>query len=88
VWRKSVCVVLPVTAQTVTILSSFLCVHGRQSIFLLISVISVVTNAGLTVFTMNTLNQFTDATRYWIFVLFQWVCFILQVSGVCCEAEN
>jgi prepilin signal peptidase PulO-like enzyme (type II secretory pathway) len=55
------------------------CVSCRQSIFLLLSVISVVTNAGLTVFTMNTLNDLTDASRYWIFILFQWVCFFLQV---------
>jgi hypothetical protein len=63
---------------------SFECLFGcnscRQSIFLLLSVISVVTNAGLTVFTMNTLNDLTDASRFWIFILFQWVCFFLQVG--------
>jgi hypothetical protein len=51
----------------------------RQNIFLIISVISVVTNAGMTVFTMNTLNGLHDRTRYWIFIVFQWVCFSLQV---------
>lgn len=64
---------------------STLCALCRQSIFLLLSVISVVTNAGLTVFTMNTLNGLSDAHRYWIFVLFQWVCFILQVRKLCAK---
>lgn len=57
---------------------------NRQSIFLLLSVISVITNAGLTVFTMNTLDGYTDHVRYWIFVLFQWICFTLQVRLVLC----
>jgi hypothetical protein len=56
--------------------------YNRQTIFLLISMISVVTNAGLTVFTMNTLNNLDTETRYWIFILFQWFCFLLQVRVV------
>lgn len=55
----------------------------RQMIFLLLSIISVVTNAGLTVFTMTTLRDLHTATRFWIFVLFQWVCFTLQVHTYC-----
>lgn len=50
-----------------------------QTIFLTLSVIAVVTNAGLTVFTMNCLDHFSLVVRYWIFILFQWVCFTLQV---------
>lgn len=50
-----------------------------QMIFLALSVIAVVTNAGLTVFTMNCLDHLNLVARYWIFILFQWVCFILQV---------
>jgi len=49
-----------------------------QDIFLVLTIISVVTNSALTVFTMNTLNALEDWIRYWIFVLFQWVCFSLQ----------
>ena len=59
---------------------------NRQTIFLLLSIFSVVTNAGLTVFTMTTLRDLHTATRYWIFVLFQWVCFSLQVS-LCVNCE-
>lgn len=50
-----------------------------QSIFTLMSVAAVVTNAALTVFTMDVLDDYSDKTRFWIFILFQWVCFAIQV---------
>eukprot|EP01039_Chlorochromonas_danica_P004477 gene4477-4905_t len=50
-----------------------------QSIFLMISVAAVITNAALTVFTMDTLDSFSFQLRMWIFVGFQWVCFSLQM---------
>lgn len=50
-----------------------------QHIFTLLAMVSVVTNAGLTVFTMDLLGHYRVAVQYWVFVLFQWVCFSLQV---------
>ena len=49
-----------------------------QSIFLLLTVASVITNAALIVFTMNDLDGYSDKFRYWIFIGFQWVCFSTQ----------
>jgi hypothetical protein len=54
-------------------------VFTRQLIFLMISIIAVVTNAALSVFTMDAFNDYSDSFRFWIFVLFQWICFSLQV---------
>lgn len=54
--------------------------NHRQSVFLMITVASVVTNAGLAVFTMQDLDAYATNTRYWCFIGFQWVCFSLQVS--------
>lgn len=51
----------------------------RQTIFLVITIIAVITNAALTVFTMDALDGYSEVFRYWIFILFQWVCFALQV---------
>jgi hypothetical protein len=53
-----------------------------QAIFLIISMVAVVTNAGLTVFTMDTLDNFSLTFRFWIFIGFQWVCFALQVCKI------
>jgi anoctamin-10/anoctamin-7 len=50
-----------------------------QDILLIIATVSVVTNAGLIVFTMSTLNRYSDAFRFWTFILFQWVCLAIQV---------
>lgn len=50
-----------------------------QTIFLIITVAAVITNAALTVFTMDTLNHFSFQLRMWIFIGFQWTCFTLQV---------
>lgn len=46
---------------------------------MLISIASVITNAGLTVFTMDVTDDFSKPARYWIFILFQWICFSIQV---------
>jgi hypothetical protein len=45
----------------------------------MISVAAVITNAGLAVFTMDVLDSYSEAFRFWTFILFQWVCFALQV---------
>jgi hypothetical protein len=49
-----------------------------QAIFTVISVAAVLTNAGLTCFTMDTLDDVSTSTRYVIFILFQLSCFALQ----------
>ena len=49
-----------------------------QDIFLLISIAAVLTNAGITVFTMSTLDNWSTQNRYWTFILFTWVCFLTQ----------
>eukprot|EP01036_Dinobryon_divergens_P031545 gene31545-40962_t len=49
-----------------------------QEIFLVMSTIAVITNAGLTVFTMHSLDNYSTVTRFWIFILFQWLCFAIQ----------
>ena len=50
-----------------------------QPIFELISVIGVITNAGLIVFTMSVLNFMTISGREWIFIGFQWFIFMIQL---------
>jgi hypothetical protein len=45
----------------------------------MITVASVVTNAGLSVFTMQQWDHLSSTKRYWIFLGFQWTCFALQV---------
>jgi hypothetical protein len=44
----------------------------------MIAVIAVITNAGLTVFTMGVIDMYSEAFRYWVFILFQWVIFATQ----------
>jgi len=43
-------------------------------------VVAVVTNAGLTAYTMTTLDGFSMEFKFWVFILFQWTCFMLQVK--------
>jgi hypothetical protein len=43
-----------------------------------VTTICVVTNAGLIVFTMEVLKMYSDMTRMWIFIGFQWALFSLQ----------
>lgn len=45
----------------------------------MLSVASVLTNAGLISFTMDELDSYSESTRYWVFIGFQWVCFSMQV---------
>ena len=59
---------------------SALDIGSWQTIFLIISVIAVVTNAGLTTYTMTTLDGFSMEFKFWVFILFQWICFMLQVK--------
>jgi len=49
-----------------------------QTIFMGITVASVVTNAGIAVFTMQNLRDMPIAHQFWVFIIFQWVCFSLQ----------
>ena len=49
-----------------------------QAIFLLIAIFSVVTNAGLTSFAMTTLDGWSINAKFWVFIGFQWGCFVLQ----------
>lgn len=52
-----------------------------QIIFLLLAIVAVVTNAGLTCFTMDVFDHgFSVQFKYWVFILFQWVCFSLQAT--------
>ena len=48
------------------------------AIFAVITSICVVTNAGLIVFTMEVLKMYSDMTRMWVFIGFQWALFSLQ----------
>ena len=45
----------------------------------MVTVASVVTNAGLAVFTMEQLDAFSTAARFWFFIGFQWSAFALLV---------
>lgn len=49
-----------------------------MSIFSLMASICVVTNAGLICFTMNILDDFSMKWRLWVFLGFQWFCFVCQ----------
>ena len=48
------------------------------AIFSVVTTICVVTNAGLIVFTMEVLKMYSDMTRMWVFIGFQWALFSLQ----------
>lgn len=50
-----------------------------QSVFGIISFISVITNAGLIVFTMDLLWNYDLSIRMWIFIGFQWVLIMVQM---------
>lgn len=52
----------------------------RQTIFLLLSIAAVLTNAGLIAFTMDVLDPYSESVRFWVFIGFQWICFSLQVA--------
>ena len=48
------------------------------AIFAVVTSICVVTNAALIVFTMEVLKMYSDMTRMWVFIGFQWALFSLQ----------
>ena len=48
------------------------------AIFSVVTTICVVTNAALIVFTMEVLKMYSDMTRMWVFIGFQWALFSLQ----------
>jgi hypothetical protein len=50
-----------------------------QSIFYIISVTAVITNAGLICFTMTVIDWFSEQGRVWVFIGFQWVLISLQL---------
>ena len=49
-----------------------------QSIFMIIAMAAVVTNAGITCFTMTVIPLGQNQLKLWIFIGFQWTCFLLQ----------
>ena len=55
-----------------------------QSIFLIIAIAAVATNAGITCFTMTVLNNKSWSSKeilkvkLWTFIIFQWVCYVTQ----------
>jgi uncharacterized protein YoxC len=49
-----------------------------QTIFMIISIASVVTNASLTIFTMSVTDHFSEFMRFWLYIGFQWSCFTIQ----------
>jgi anoctamin-10/anoctamin-7 len=49
-----------------------------QSVFDLIIAAAVVTNGAIIVFTSTVLRDYTTYTRFWIFIGFQWIAFIIQ----------
>jgi hypothetical protein len=56
---------------------------ARQDIFTILAGVACITNAGLTVFTMDVFEDKSDMFRMWFFILFQWGCFTIQVGCVC-----
>jgi hypothetical protein len=51
-----------------------------QAILTIVSVISVITNASLSVFTMTITDHLSYFTRFWIYIGFQWTCFAIQAG--------
>jgi len=50
-----------------------------QDIFTILAGVSCITNAALTVFTMDVFDDKSDMFRMWFFILFQWGCFTIQL---------
>lgn len=50
----------------------------RKSMFMVIVVAAVITNAGITVFTLTQFDFFSPTEKFWLFVIFQWSCFSVQ----------
>ena len=49
-----------------------------QDIFFALSVAAVIVNASLVSFTMETFDQYSETGRFWIYIGFQYICFMLQ----------
>lgn len=49
-----------------------------QTIFELVITAAVISNAGMIVFTMNIVSDYSTFTQLWIFIGFQWVLFTIQ----------
>lgn len=52
----------------------------RLDILQVMALVTVVTNASITVFTMGFLDRYSLSTRMIIYATFQWSCIILQVG--------
>lgn len=50
-------------------------------IFQIITIIAVITNAGLICFTMDVLNNYSPYARLWIFIGYQWVLFTAMFAS-------
>jgi hypothetical protein len=51
-----------------------------QTVFTIISVVSVIANSSLTVFTMTVTDHLPNFTRFWLYIGFQWTCFLTQTA--------
>ena len=50
-----------------------------QEIFTIISILAIISNGGMTVLTMNVVNDYNSSEGgFWFFTLFQWMGFLLQ----------
>eukprot|EP01030_Chromulinospumella_sphaerica_P005306 gene5306-5189_t len=58
-----------------------------QNIFTMISIASVITNAGMAVFTMDVFDSLSDYTRMWIFIGFQWFIAMALIPDVPADVE-
>lgn len=49
-----------------------------KSVFFLLMMTAVVTNAGIVVFTIKIFESWSLGEQMWVFIGFQWICFIIQ----------
>jgi hypothetical protein len=49
-----------------------------QDIFTFLAIAAVITNAGIATFTMTTFDEYDYVTKLWLFISFQYVCFLSQ----------
>ena len=60
-----------------------------QTIFTILAICSVITNALLVRFTMNTLNSLGSYKQWWVFIAFQWgLFFLMGAVAVLIEDES
>eukprot|EP00604_Paraphysomonas_vestita_P001703 CAMPEP_0174817746 /NCGR_PEP_ID=MMETSP1107-20130205/254_1 /TAXON_ID=36770 /ORGANISM="Paraphysomonas vestita, Strain GFlagA" /LENGTH=652 /DNA_ID=CAMNT_0016028733 /DNA_START=1071 /DNA_END=3029 /DNA_ORIENTATION=+ len=53
-----------------------------QQIFTIVASVACITNAALSVFTMDVLDKYSPWFRMWFFILFQWICFSIQTIAM------